>query len=289
MASTTSDADFSDSSPISATPASTPTPIHNVHYHISEKLTQENYILWQFLMVPFLEGQNLFGYVDGTIPPPPKMIPNQISNALVPNPTFQTWYHQDRMIFSALISTLSVETLPHVFGLSTSHSVWVTLETLFSAQSQSRILQLEQQLSNLKKSAQSISGYFQKAQGFAHLLAAIGKPIDNSELISHILAGLGGKYDPLVTSITTRQDSISLNDLYSHMLPYELHLESHKSALELNISTANTAQRQSPSYQRNNRGYNSGYRNTNLSRGKGRGRGQGPPSQHSFSGSGPSQ
>jgi len=26
-----------------------------VHHHISEKLTQDNYILWQFLMVPFLK------------------------------------------------------------------------------------------------------------------------------------------------------------------------------------------------------------------------------------------
>jgi len=120
---------------------------------------------------------------------------------------------------------------------STSRSIWVTLETLFSARSQSRILQLKQQLSNLKKGAQSISGYFQKAQGFAHLLAAIGKPIDNSELIFHILAGLGAEYDPLVTSVTTRQDSISLNDLYSHMYV---------------LKTIN--QRQRPSYQRNNRG-----------------------------------
>jgi len=84
-------------------------------------------------------------------------------------------------------------------------------------------------------------------------LAAIGKPIENSELISNILAGLGADFDPLVTFVTTRQDSISLTDLYGYMLSYELRLETHKTALELNISTANTAQRQSPSYLRNNR------------------------------------
>jgi hypothetical protein len=41
------------------------------------------------------------------------------------------------------------------------------------------------------------------------------------------------------------------------MLSYELRLKQHKFAIDLNISTANTAQRQSPSYPRNNRGYNS--------------------------------
>jgi hypothetical protein len=73
-------------------------------------------------------------------------------------------------------------------------------------------------------------------------LAAIGKPIKNSELISNILVSLGADYDPLVTYVTTRQDSISLTNLYGYMLSYELRLETHKTALELNISTANTAQ-----------------------------------------------
>jgi hypothetical protein len=233
-------------------------------------------------MVPFLEGQNLFRHVNGSTPRPPQLVPDTTSDLLIANPGYQTWYHQDRMIFSAIISTLSVEALPHVIGLSTSREVWLTLETLFSAQSQSRILQLKQQLATLKKGAQSISAYFQKAQGFFHLLAAIGKPVDASELVSNILAGLGPDYDPLVTSVTTRQDSISLNDLYGYMLSYELRLEHHKSAVDLNISTA---QRQSPSHPRNNRGSNPCYHN-NFSRGRGRGRGRGPPQQ--FPSSGPS-
>jgi hypothetical protein len=128
-------------------------------------------------MVHFLEGQNLFYYVDGSLPQPPKLILDSTLDLLVTNLAHLPWYHQDQMIFSAIISTLSVETLPHVIGLSTSRDVWITLETLFAAQSQSRILQLKQQLSNLKKGAQSVSAYFQKAQGFANLLAAIGNPL----------------------------------------------------------------------------------------------------------------
>jgi hypothetical protein len=116
----------------------------------------------------------------------------------------------------------------------------------------------------MRKGSQTISAYFKKAQGFSHFLAVIGKPIEASELVSHILAGLCAEYDPLVTSVTTRQDSISLNNLYGFMLSYELRLEQHKSTLEINISTANTAQHQSPIYSHNNRGHNNGYRNTNF-------------------------
>jgi hypothetical protein len=70
MAAPTSETDSTTTSnptPISI-PIISPIPIQNVHHHVSEKLTQDNYILWQFLMVPFLEGHNLFGYVDGTFP-----------------------------------------------------------------------------------------------------------------------------------------------------------------------------------------------------------------------------
>jgi hypothetical protein len=122
------------------TPSATPTQIQNVHHHIFEKLTQEKYILWQFFMVPFLEEKNLFEYVDGTTPQPPQLISNSTSGLLISNPGYQTRYYQDRMIFSAIISTLSVEALPHIIGLFTSGEVWLTLETLFSAQSQSRIM-----------------------------------------------------------------------------------------------------------------------------------------------------
>jgi len=250
-----------------------PTALQHVHHHIFEKLNQDNYILWRFLMVPFLEGQNLFGYVDGTHPQPPQLIPDSTSCLLLSNPEYQSWYHQDKMIFSAIISTLSVEALPHVIGFSTSREVWLTLETLFSAQSQSRIMQLKHQVATLKKGDLSISAYYQKAQGFSHLLAAIGKPIEVSELVSHILAGLGPEYDPLVTFVTTRQDSISLNELYGFMLSYETRLEQHKSTIDVSISTANTAQRQGQSHPRFNRGSSTGQRNNNFSRGRGRGRG----------------
>jgi hypothetical protein len=40
--------------------------IQNVHHHVSQKLSQDNYLLWQFLMVPFLEGQNFYGLIKFT-------------------------------------------------------------------------------------------------------------------------------------------------------------------------------------------------------------------------------
>ena len=56
---------------------------------------------------------------------------------------------------------------------------------------------------------------------FYDTLAAIGQPLQDSEVVSYILGGLDSTYDSLVTSITTQVDPISLEDLFSHLLSHK--------------------------------------------------------------------
>jgi hypothetical protein len=58
-----------------------------------------------------------------------------------------------------------------------------------------------------------------------HLLLLAGQPTGDSEVTSYILAGLPSDCDSLVTSVTTRLDSISLDDLYGYLSTHELCLE----------------------------------------------------------------
>lgn len=51
-----------------------------------------------------------------------------------------------------------------------------------------------------------------------------------------MLAGLGEDYDPLVTSITTRVEPISLIELYAHMLSFEVRKEHHNAALQILVN-----------------------------------------------------
>lgn len=126
-----------------------------------------------------------------------------------------------------LLSTLTKSILTHVVGLKTSREVWLTLERMFAAQSQARVIQSRYQLATLKKGASSMSEYFQKAQTIAHTLAAVATPLQDSEFVSYELARLGSDYDPLITSITTCIDPVSLEDLYGHLTnPWTEHANS---------------------------------------------------------------
>lgn len=64
--------------------------------------------------------------------------------------------------------------------------------------------------------------YFAKMKTLADTMASVGQPLRDEELISYILAGLDANYNPLVTSITTRADTMSLNDVYAHLLTFEM-------------------------------------------------------------------
>jgi hypothetical protein len=170
-------------------------------HHITPKLRHDNYTLWRFLITNFLEGHTLFRFVDGTNPrPPPKLL--GATTSMADNPAFQTWYHQDKLVLSSIVSTLEEGVLPHILNLSSSRDVWLTLETLFSAHSQAHIVQTRYQLATMKKSSQTVADYFSKAQSLAHNLATIGQPFQESELVSYLLAGPSTDYDPLVTSVT---------------------------------------------------------------------------------------
>lgn len=50
-------------------------------------------------------------------------------------------------------------------------------------------------------------------KNLADTMVAIGMPLREDETISYILVGLGSDYDPLVTSLTTRSENLSLDDV----------------------------------------------------------------------------
>uniref|UniRef100_A0A2N9ID99 Reverse transcriptase Ty1/copia-type domain-containing protein n=1 Tax=Fagus sylvatica TaxID=28930 RepID=A0A2N9ID99_FAGSY len=150
-----------------------------VHHLITIKLTRENYLLWKAQVVPYLRGQHLFQFVDGssTIPQPIITASSDGGSTTLINPEFTQWQLQDQIVLSALISSLSEKVIAHVVRCTTSRDLWATLERMFTAQSQARLMQIHYQLSTLRKGSTSISDFFQTFTGLADTLAAIDQPL----------------------------------------------------------------------------------------------------------------
>jgi hypothetical protein len=211
-------------------------------------LSRENYPSWRTQIVPYLEGNELYGFVTGEMPCPSKFISTiaiaTIPSVLTPNPNYSVWYHQDKIVLSALISTLTEDVLPHVVGVPTSREVWVLFEKMFASESKARLMQTHFQLTTMKKGSLSIVVYFQKIQHLSQILAAAEDPIKPSELIFYILAGPTSDFDPLVVSFTTRLEPFSVEDLYAHLLTFEQRLERNNEVSDLSNASIHVAQRQ---------------------------------------------
>lgn len=123
------------------------------------KLSPENYILWKAQMVPYFRGQDLFGYLDGTISTPPKTIsvsqPESHVISDIPNPAYSHWMRQDNLILSTLMSSLTEGVLAQVVNHTTSFAVWRALDETFSSRSRAKIVQIHTQLATATKGSKS--------------------------------------------------------------------------------------------------------------------------------------
>jgi hypothetical protein len=258
-----------------------------VHHLVTIKLNREHYLLWRAQIVPYLRGQHLFGFLDGSRPAPPQIL--TVTTAEIstpqPNPDYHTWLVQDQMILSALISSLTENILAYVVRCTTSREVWLTLERMFTAHSRARTMNIHYQLSTLKKGDSSIADYFHKFTGLVDTLAAIDQPFKQEEQISFLLAGLGSEYESFVTTVQMRTDLISIESLYGHLLSHELRLAQSQPKVDLTLAGAHFASRGGSS--RGGRGgrfsnhSQSGRSSSGQRNYRGRGHGRGPSNNSS--------
>ena len=100
----------SSTSIVNTTTSPSRTSLTTIHYLITIKLPHDNYLVWKAQIVPYLKGQHLYGYLNGTTPTPSQIIIVAADGATqaLQNPEFHYWHLQDQMILSAIIYLLSL-------------------------------------------------------------------------------------------------------------------------------------------------------------------------------------
>ncbi|KAA8522693.1 hypothetical protein F0562_009145 [Nyssa sinensis] len=242
---------------------------------VTVRLNPDNYILWKAQMVPYFLGQDLFGYLDGTIPKPPQFIsgthPETHVISASPNPAYSHWLRQDNLILSALISSLTEGVLAQVVNHTTSSAVWHALDKNFSSCSRARTVQIRTQLAIATKGGKSATDYFLFIKKLTDELAVAGQPLTCDDVITYILAGLGHEYDSFVASISARTDKVTIEEIYSLLLTTEARLSRHQLSSPTPPTSVNIAQRQYHPSQNRGRG---------GSRGRGRSTHAGSTARH---------
>ena len=107
----------------------------NISGQVTEKLSRTNYVLWRTQVTSQLRGAGFYGYVDGTMPKPPRLLVTKDKDGKEtsePNPLHPIWVREDQQVLGFLLTNLSKEVLITVTAITTAHTLWTALAGMFS-------------------------------------------------------------------------------------------------------------------------------------------------------------
>jgi uncharacterized membrane protein YgcG len=165
------------------------------------------------------------------------------------NLAYANWYAQDqqllnfkykkKQLLNFLFNSVTKEVLGQIAMETLAASAWRAILGMFSSQSWARIVHLRSMLSGTRKGESTTCvAYYTKMKGFADEMVAVGKRLDDEEVITYILIGLDFEYNSFVEAFTAKTEPHTLNDLYSQHLTAEAWVEAQK---EHQLISANVA------------------------------------------------
>ncbi|KAK9266662.1 hypothetical protein L1049_021637 [Liquidambar formosana] len=224
-------------------------------------------MLWRAQFLLLLRGYNLLGYIDGSYPAPPRFRMTNASTTStesatsIPNPEFKLWDHQDQLILSWIISSLTEEVISHITSSSTSYEAWKILARTFAPSSRTRVMHLKDTLSQVKRDTSSIADYLQLIRSLTDSLAAIDRPVSDKDLVLATLRGVGTDYRDFATFVHTRAKPVSFDNLCGMLLSHEAYLADITDQIPLQIQTTNAASHTPTDQANSSRPHNNANRN----------------------------
>ncbi|KAH9682071.1 retrovirus-related pol polyprotein from transposon RE2 [Citrus sinensis] len=197
------------------------------------KLDRTNYTIWKQQVLSSICGNDLESYIDESKLCPERFLPNRFGSGEASgedreNPDFIAWKHQDQLLFSWIMSSISLEILSLVVSSQTTLELWKNLEKQFGSESMAKKVHLKMLLSNLRKGSLSMTEYFTKLRTISDGLALAGSPLSNIDLITHLITGLDHSYYLVVVYIEANMLTMDLSEAYAMLLTHEARLENSK-------------------------------------------------------------
>ncbi|PKU78985.1 Retrovirus-related Pol polyprotein from transposon TNT 1-94 [Dendrobium catenatum] len=189
--------------------------ISNIKNLVPTILTSENYSIWRLQLHQHFAANGFEGHLSGLVVCPPETAALE----------HKRWRLIDRNLVSALLSTISSGILPYVISLHTAHDVWTTLERRLQPTNRSRVIQLKNELHQIRMADRTMQQYLDQIKKLVDNIAAAGSKVDTEDIVLYILNGLPASYNSFKTAIRTSLQPISLDDLYSLLSSEEINLQ----------------------------------------------------------------
>uniref|UniRef100_A0A6N2NKD0 Retrotransposon Copia-like N-terminal domain-containing protein n=1 Tax=Salix viminalis TaxID=40686 RepID=A0A6N2NKD0_SALVM len=185
------------------------TPPNNLLQFVSVKLEgPSSYLNWSSQVKDALSIHDLLCFIDGTESCPDEFLSISEGRSRETNLDFTLWNRKNWFVLVWMKSIISDKVLSMVYGLKTARQAW--------------------------QGGLRCSDFIEHAKALADQLAAVGKPMDEADLISLVLGGLNTTYNPFVSNsyFSQREKSLSLFDFQFELFAFEALIESQQRSMQ---------------------------------------------------------
>ena len=123
--------------PVTGGPVNSSGVDNNFAYHVTAKLTDDNFLLWKQQIEPVLKVHHLQRFVVSPLIPP-KYLTQEDADMDKENPAYAAWEYQDQSLLVWLQSSLSEAILSKVVGCVHAHQVWEKIHNHFQAKTKAK-------------------------------------------------------------------------------------------------------------------------------------------------------
>ncbi|KAD6455007.1 hypothetical protein E3N88_09713 [Mikania micrantha] len=209
----------------------------STHFNIS--LTTDNFPVWRKHVYSTLIGLDLVHFITGTKQTPAEFLD---AEATKPNPEYYPCFRQDQIILAALLGSRSPTIQPMIASAATARDAWERLVTSYANPSRSRVISLKSKLASNPRGTRNITEYLRGMKSIADELALVQHPVNDEDLMVHILCQLGDNYKTVAQSLRILDSKLTFPELFEKLVDFERELHQTTVASPF-MATANFTQR----------------------------------------------
>lgn len=104
---------------------------------------------------------------------------------------------------------------------TTAAEIWKVIQDITASQSHGRVINTRMDLATTQKGSSTVVEFFIKMKALADDMAVASKKLEDEEIASYILAGLDTDFNPVVSSMASRIEPLTLDELYTQQVSWE--------------------------------------------------------------------
>ena len=114
--------------------------------------------------------------------------------------------------------------MPIVVDKETAKEAWDAIIKNFAGKSQSRIMELQTKLHNLRKNSMTVEAYVQMVRTLGDELRANGSNVSSNDLSFALLRGLDQQYNAFYASTSQLLHTLTFDDIVANLVTFDSHL-----------------------------------------------------------------